>query len=1379
MSAKTSLRLINDPNAVTTDENFDPILDPGRTDELDSFIQVTQRPNPGLSRVFNGERNRPTSRIEVIGLLLNFSNNPSTRLTTVLNRRDVSDLYIYADTIRVSTRLHFPQTNVHIFARRLIFQGNGEIDTTPTDFSVESASGGTPENMARGLNAPDAGSIFLNVRELTEQNRGTKIHAPLIMPREAFRLPSAEKVFYSDVRYRFFPEGSTLDLNLNNNSHGEISILLTPTAPTRSWRTLPKKFIRVTIDLQKGNGSSLQIEEVGGRGKSISKKLRNSSPGNLQLVFEKGKLSIRSGRTDLLSFTDSDSLESVHFLGFRNEGGAAELLNETSLTIRQETPAFTANGGRGQNGQIGDRISRETNHNPVTRLQIWNWVRTEDVFHAPNNRWNKAWSWPDLSRLENNQVLFAKVTTRNHSRVTKNRTTHKTFGNAEAENPHSGLDAYASGNGGNGGTGGTIETTGAACPPSLFESFPGPFGISQFIPGTKRTGTESAYRVEMQVVHSNTVRDARPERLRPVGPSWQTVPAQEAIQPSQTITTTLLSRDGRDGIGNDGKKGTKGKRVKISGQSKAWIHPNLMEGIVHFTRAQFMDGNRSTAQWLLNHYATELDELEEQGIYSGFQFNELLHQIRDLANRLDSRLDYFGNPVGWVPRLGTVANIDITRLVVQNAVRLIHFSNDLLTRSRQEDEIRDQLSFAIDQIHKEVENDRIRLADAHRELPGIQRELLSIQNDVDALNTKIRDLHFEVKIRYREREFEQNLFTGGLNILSGLTNLIPVGQPFVGQIAGSILDQVAKIQLHSDNPLGEATRTASGIASELGGFIKTNQKELRNSINSNLSGQIEKINKSIKSTEKDTESFREDLESHQSTFNFVFQSNTLNVLKQHFNLDSVADSFESHAFFSSEDFSNSISNLQNIRKEVRTHRALPASTRQAIQEDLGKVIGEQKKLKTTKAQLERQQKQRNKALEAAGLATQQIGRSITGIATGLNVMFARVDEDDPQFQKAINNALQDDEFGERFRTLQREVNELNEIKSPIASRLLNAQQIIHSTSGTIISRMNQIATFTDQRSHLAIGALSTMTQLYLRDVVSNSHEMILRQMDNLIRSFEYQFLQSGGNQSFRVNRLVEEILEFNQQGEDQASEFVDYQNAYDFALRSQFNSMAKKLLGDLQSTARGHGLPLESRILPGTKTRNGLKILDELNQFGSVTFRIPDLHRASQDWLDFRILNVQFTGIKVKTKLSNLSINLAIHHSGESVIRSHRNREQYFFTTVNSSALGVDNETNRTFRTTWDAIYNQTHAEGDHNGITNQEIQNEDERTFLRFLSDVNLNDDSNGSASSFTEMRPGGTSELTLYIENPELTESERRELTRNFQIKELRIEVRYHRRN
>ena len=288
----------------------------------------------------------------------------------------------------------------------------------------------------------------------------------------------------------------------------------------------------------------------------------------------------------------------------------------------------------------------------------------------------------------------------------------------------------------------------------------------------------------MQVVHSNTVRDARPERLRPVGPSWQTVPAQEAIQPSQIITKTLLSRDGRDGIGNDGKKGAKGKRVKVSGQSKAWIHPNLMEGIVHFTRAQFMDGNRSTAQWLLNHYAAELDELEEQGIYSGFQFNELLHQIRDLANRLDSRLDYFGNPVGWVPRLGTVANIDITRLVVQNAVRLIHFSNDLLTRSRQEDEIRDQLSFAIDQIHKEVENDRIRLADAHRELPGIQRELLSIQNDVDALNTKIRDLHFEVKIRYREREFEQNLFTGGLNILSGLTNLIPVGQPFVGQSLG-------------------------------------------------------------------------------------------------------------------------------------------------------------------------------------------------------------------------------------------------------------------------------------------------------------------------------------------------------------------------------------------------------------------------------------------------------------------------------------------------------------------------------------------------------------------------------------------------------------------
>ena len=207
---------------------------------------------------------------------------------------------------------------------------------------------------------------------------------------------------------------------------------------------MPKKFIRVTIDLQKGNGSSLQIEEVGGREKHQQKTPKQLS-GNLQLVFEKGKLSIRSGRTDLLSFTDSDSLESVHFLGFRNEGGAAELLNETSLTIRQETPAFTANGGRGQNGQIGDRISRETNHNPVTRLQIWNWVRTEDVFHAQTTVGIRRGLGPTspVSKTTRFSCKSHDPQQFRDSPIIEPPT--KPLENAEAENPHSGLDAYASG----------------------------------------------------------------------------------------------------------------------------------------------------------------------------------------------------------------------------------------------------------------------------------------------------------------------------------------------------------------------------------------------------------------------------------------------------------------------------------------------------------------------------------------------------------------------------------------------------------------------------------------------------------------------------------------------------------------------------------------------------------------------------------------------------------------------------------------------------------------------------------------------------------------------------------------------------------------------
>jgi hypothetical protein len=144
MNSLPPYKLVDENTDLKIPADYDPLLN----GTFEEYIQITEKINPGKRRSFNTIPNQETRDIQVSGLVLNWSKDLSrSKLQALLERVNIENLSLYADTIVINTHLRFPQTNVTIYARRLIIGEGGRIETTPSAFINPYPSGeGLPKD---------------------------------------------------------------------------------------------------------------------------------------------------------------------------------------------------------------------------------------------------------------------------------------------------------------------------------------------------------------------------------------------------------------------------------------------------------------------------------------------------------------------------------------------------------------------------------------------------------------------------------------------------------------------------------------------------------------------------------------------------------------------------------------------------------------------------------------------------------------------------------------------------------------------------------------------------------------------------------------------------------------------------------------------------------------------------------------------------------------------------------------------------------------------------------------------------------------------------------------------------------------------------------
>ena len=250
----------------------------------------------------------------------------------------------------------------------------------------------------------------------------------------------------------------------------------------------------------------------------------------------------------------------------------------------------------------------------------------------------------------------------------------------------------------------------------------------------------------------------------------------------------------------------------------SWLHSFALRGIVQFAKDAYLNGRITETRQLLGEYRELLrahqrviapnEELSDEDFAEKVNLDQLLIEIENLLHRLDSNLDYFGNPAGWVPMLSFEANLLAFQQEIDASIPVLYLAYWLNNGTTNLQALANATVQAKDDLEAERERMESAFNEAQINIPRLKTEAESIARQIGTLNGRIANKLAQLEQRARDNVTERHklpFWKKGLGVLSVIADLVPIGQPTVGRI-GAGLGLLA--QIDPDHPIESAKKIA-------------------------------------------------------------------------------------------------------------------------------------------------------------------------------------------------------------------------------------------------------------------------------------------------------------------------------------------------------------------------------------------------------------------------------------------------------------------------------------------------------------------------------------------------------------------------------------------
>jgi hypothetical protein len=768
-----------------------------------------------------------------------------------------------------------------------------------------------------------------------------------------------------------------------------------------------------------------------------------------------------------------------------------------------------------------------------------------------------------------------------------------------------------------------------------------------------------------------------------------------------------------------------------------WMQPLLLDAVIAYARDAYRAGYRQDAQNALSPYR---DLLTARDLAPALTPKRT--SVLGMLNNLRNNLDYYGNNVGWVPRLNATSAFGFFEHERTNASRLLYFADTLATKWDTLKHASDAANEASDALGAELDYAQKALVDANGEFDDALKDLRTIENELKSAQTQFKGVYERLSTIAETHENTKLFVKGMCKLAGGLAKVVPVGQPYLG-LAGDVVIDVGDFEWTD----ADGAFTWEQVASNFEGFgkklgktvddfrethkdllIKDELKAGKDSLKQKIKdakGAITNLDDDVKTINADIDkkwiSLRDgELEAIRDRIKDV--DNQLKVTPKEPVLEKKKLTFQEEL--------EAVATERLQAAKVRLEAELVTKTSELEKKDLDRKKALQTKVDALQKERETKQKGIDKLKKKEELretktkdafdAMSGIGDGIASIGAGVSTLFARVDEDSPKVKALLedvkNSRLFDDKLKDDYREVIEELQAIGVKKGTAASKLLSVQQRILQYTDAIASGLSEMVALGRQRQSLD-GVLGVEARQYLQGMRDRAKERLQAYLYEFVKAYQYQYLADVPESFYTfdtwVGRLVA-LESVDAWGVRTTPTLAKIQEIEKQVITSEYLQMARAIVQDRQKRARSSSNNYSCKLNDTQLT----KLLEK----GHFTFNLL-YHfdtNATLEMNDARIEDITFTSFKLTLAkgAGSPNLNISFEHSGTSILRD--GDGQYWF-----FQKGVTDDPIR-----WRYVWKPNNLEKD-------TVDDSDE------LLDALLQ----GDEIKFREHRPGLLSYVTLWI--------------------------------
>lgn len=228
-----------------------------------------------------------------------------------------------------------------------------------------------------------------------------------------------------------------------------------------------------------------------------------------------------------------------------------------------------------------------------------------------------------------------------------------------------------------------------------------------------------------------------------------------------------------------GKMGNSGSYEFVD-EPYSYLHPYYISAVIRHANDAFINNYTDYALQVCKEYRSLIEEYADATNWSQcnaddeVQLKNDLTKIDDMLLRMEQGLDYFGNPVGWVPLLSfevMLANYDNE---IGRAIPTLYMYY-WLSRIDQTLEHKVEASqFAASVAKKEIENDQSYINTLTLEIPTLEDNIKEVESMIDDANKKKDALAAHLWSKAKRSVKKKNRIKKAVSLCSNIIKCVPV-----------------------------------------------------------------------------------------------------------------------------------------------------------------------------------------------------------------------------------------------------------------------------------------------------------------------------------------------------------------------------------------------------------------------------------------------------------------------------------------------------------------------------------------------------------------------------------------------------------------------------